>query len=295
MTWKGIFMGRRGLRAGWRFAIFLAISIPLSIAFPWIAGKLGYRPHRGFDPVNFLVSDGLGLGALLIAAAVMTLLERSRLGAYGLALRPGFGRRFAEGLLWGGASVALVAAGMAAFGDLSVSGLALHGSELAISAILWAAAMLGVGLFEEFLFRGYPQYALASGMGFWPAAVLLSLIFGGVHFATKPRETLTDIASIVLIGLFLCLTLRRTGDLWLAVGYHAAFDYMALVVFASPNTGMGRGERAAQHLLATSFRGPAWLTGGDCGMEASALIFLVLGASFLLFSRLHAFAPRQDK
>ncbi len=36
-------------------------------------------------------------------------------------------------------------------------------------------------MFEEFLFRGYAQFTLATGIGFWPAATALSAAFGAVH------------------------------------------------------------------------------------------------------------------
>ena len=287
MKWKSIFAGPGGIRAGWRLLLFILIAAVPSTALTWLALRMGFHGHRGFDATDFIVSDGLDLVGLLVAAAVMARIERRQLGDYGLRLAPGFLKRFGAGILWGTATVLAVAALMAAFGGLSVSGLALDGRALAASALLWAVSMVILGLFEEALFRGYPQQALATGMGFWPAAVLISGFFGALHYFTKPRETLVDAASVALIGLFLCLTLKRTGDLWLAVGYHAAFDYVALAVLASPNTGMPQGERAIGHLLSTSFTGPAWLTGGDCGLEASLLIFPVLAASFFLFSRRH--------
>lgn len=237
--------------------------------------------------MEVIVADGIDFVALLLAAAVMARIERRRPGDYGLRLSPGFAKRFGEGLAWGAATVLGVAALVAAFGGFSISGLALRGRELILSAALLAVSMVVLGLFEEALFRGYPQHALASSLGFWPAALLISAFFGALHYFTKPRETPVDATSVALIGFFLCLTLRRTGDLWLAVGYHASFDYVALAVLASPNTGMPAGERAVGHLLETSFSGPAWLTGGDCGLEASLLIFPVLAVSFLLFSRLH--------
>jgi len=286
MNWKQLFAGPRGIRAGWRLLVFLAIAVALMAGLPWLANWIGYRPHSGWHPVDFLVSDGLGFVALLIAAAVMARIEHSRQRDYGLWPSEGFTRRFGEGLLWGAGTVAAVAALIAACGGLSISGLA-PGKDLATFAILWALAMVILGLFEEYLFRGYPQRALASAMGFWPAAALLSGLFGALHYFTKPRETLADAVSVAGIGLLLCLTLRRSGDLWLAVGYHAAFDYAALVVLASPNTGMGPGERAIGHLLETSYRGSPWLTGGECGLEASLWMFPVLAAVFLLFSRVH--------
>jgi membrane protease YdiL (CAAX protease family) len=288
MKWKSVFAGSHGIRAGWRLLIFLGIAVALAAAFPWAASRMGYQPHSGWHPLDFLVSDGLGFLALLLAAAVMARIERRRVRDYGLPVRRGAGKFFGQGIVWGSATVAAVAALMAAFGGLSVRGLALHGRELASFALFWAVVMVILGLFEESLFRGYPQQTLASGMGFWPAAVLISALFGALHYFTKPRETVVDAASVALLGLFLCLTLRRTGDLWFAVGYHAAFDYVALIVLASPNTGMETGaERAVGHLLDTSFHGRVWLTGGDCGLEASWLMFPVLGALFLLFSRTH--------
>jgi hypothetical protein len=160
---------------------------------------------------------------------------------------------------------------IALFGGYSVSGLALTGGALLRSAVLWAVTMMLLGLYEELLFRGYPQLTLVTGMGFWPAAVLISALFAGVHYFFKPMEYIADALSVGLIGIFLCLTLRRTGSLWWAIGFHFAFDYAALVVFGAPTTG-NDGQRIADHLLASSWHGPAWLTGGPRGAEASCVL-----------------------
>src|SRR2546426_2151895 len=141
-------------------------------------------------------------------------LRRAFVGPQGI--RAGWG--------WGLGGVAALAALIAALGGLRVAGWALSGAPLARAAVLWAIAMTLIGLAEEFAFRGYPQFTLASGIGFWRAAALLSLVFGGLHYFLKPMENLADFASVGLIGLFLCLTLRRTGSLWFAVGFHAGFD-----------------------------------------------------------------------
>src|SRR2546428_14096417 len=107
-------------------------------------------------------------------------------------------------------------------------------------------------------------------------------------------EDLADFASVGLIGLFLCLTLRRTGSLWFAVGFHAGFDYAALTIVGAPNTGNG-GRPISDHLLATTFTGPDWLTGGPRGIEASLLAFPVIAVLFVLFDRRYppAAAPRE--
>jgi len=175
-------------------------------------------------------------------------------------------------------------------GAASVEGLAIHGPTLARFASLWAAAFLLLGFAEEFAYRGYSQATLTNGMGFWPAAVLLSAIFGAVHYFFKPMENWMDGLSVGLFGLFWCFTLWRTGTLWFAIGFHAMSDYADMVLFAQPNTG-NNGQSLTGHLLNVSYRGPEWLTGGPRGTEASALEFLILVLLFLAFGRAY---PRAE-
>jgi len=137
---------------------------------------------------------------------------------------------------------------------------------------------------EEFLFRGYAQVTLAEAIGFWPAAVVLSSVFGLIHLIFKPHEDWIDLLSVALYGMFWCLTLRRTGSLWFAVGFHAASDYTDMIVFAEPNSG-NDGKPLPGHLLDLQFHGPDWLTGGPRGTEASLLVFVVLAGLFYFFNR----------
>lgn len=282
---KSIFVGPNGIRAGWRFLAFAVLSTALAAGAQWfIIAVLGYRPHDGLARMDVLLSDAVGLVTALAAAAVMGRIERRPLGAYGLPVRRDALLRFAEGLLWGAFAVGALVGLIAAMGGLSIHGLALHGPALGAAALEWTATMIVLGLFEEFTFRGYPLVTLAQGMGFWPAALLLSALFGALHYFTKPMETVTDAVNVAMVGLFLCLTLARTGSLWLAAGFHAAFDYAALIVFAAPNTGNG-GRAVDGHLLEVSYRGPAWLTGGPAGIEASVFLWIVMALLAVAFLR----------
>lgn len=172
-----------------------------------------------------------------------------------------FRRHFWQGILWGfGASLVMITL-LRLFGAASFNGVALHGQALVTSALLWAAAFLLLGFAEEFAYRGYSQATLLGGMGFWPAAVLLSAIFGAVHYFFKPMENWMDGLSVGLFELFWCFTLWRTGTLWFAIGFHAMSDYADMVLFAQPNTG-NNGQSLTGHLLNVSYHGPDWLTGG---------------------------------
>jgi len=111
-------------------------------------------------------------------------------------------------------------------------GFALHGGALWYFLGLWIIANLLIGFSEELQFRSYLLATLADGIGFWAAAILLSIGFGALHYFLKPHERWEDFASTALLGLFVCLTLRRTGSLAFAIGFHAAFDFANLFVWS---------------------------------------------------------------
>jgi uncharacterized protein len=139
-----------------------------------------------------------------------------------------------------------------------------------------------VGLFEEFLLRGYSQFTLTRGVGFWPAALALSCAFGLIHLKND-EEHWPGLLAAAFIGLFFCLTLRRTGNLWFAVGFHAAWDWGETFFYSVPDSGM----TAPGHLLSSSLHGPAWLSGGSVGPEGSILCFLVIALVWILFAKIY--------
>src|SRR3954463_3199137 len=113
-----------------------------------------------------------------------------------------------------------------------------------------------------------------------------------INGCPRMRYTWIDPISVGLYGLFWCLTLRRTGSLWFAVGFHAASDYADMIVFAEPNSG-NDGQPLPGHLLDVRLHGPEWLTGGPRGSEASLLVFVVLAGLFYFFDR--AYPARWSK
>src|SRR3989442_350419 len=148
----------------------------------------------------------------------------------------------------------------AAFAIILAAPLSLLGPRASLGGAFRPAALLLVGFSEEFLFRGYALYTLSTGIGFWPAAGLLSALFGAVHLH-NPGESWIGGLSAGLIGLFFCFTVRRTGSLWFAIGLHAAWDYSESFVYSVPDSG----AMVPGHLLNSSFHGPRWLTGGTVG------------------------------
>ncbi len=233
---------------------------------------------------GLLIQEVILLSSALAAAAIMGMLESRGFSDYGLPGASFFGRRFWQGLVWGLVMISATILLIRLLGGFSFGELALQGPALWGYAVLWGLVFLAVGLFEEFFFRGYTQFTLASGIGFWPAATMISAVFGAWHLGNK-GEDIAGALSVFVIGMFFCLTLRRTGNLWFAVGLHASFDWGETFLFSVPNSGIV----APGHLLNSSFHGPIWLTGGTVGPEGSVLAFVVVALATVIFSR--AFPP----
>jgi membrane protease YdiL (CAAX protease family) len=282
---KSIFVGPQGIRAGWRFLLFVLGGFALGRGLDWlITHPLGYHYSPGWNPYDFMIDGASTLAVAVFVAWVLSRIEHRNFEEYGLTRRGAFGGYFWQGVLWGFVPSVVIVLMIWAAGGATFHGWALSGRALLIPAASWAVAMLLLAFAEEFLYRGYSQYTLATGMGFWPAAVLLSVVFGAIHYFLKPMESWRDGVSVGLYLLFWCLTVRRTGSLWFAIGFHAISDYTDMVIFAEPNTG-NNGQLLPGHLFNVSYHGPDWLTGGPCGTEASAFVFLILAGLFLLFHR----------
>ncbi|MGH9378294.1 MAG: CPBP family intramembrane glutamic endopeptidase [Terriglobia bacterium] len=278
-----IFLNQRELRSGWRLLVFVMLWAGLLFFLLALARGLIHLGPGAKHTRQLLLGEGLMLVAALIAAGILALAERRSFADYALPWRQAFGAKFWLGLVWGGLALTAVLLLIYYYHGFSFGPLATAGKKrLLLEAAVWAAGFFVVALYEEFFFRGYALYTLASGVGFWPASALLSIAFGAVHLR-NPGENWVGALAAGLIGLFCCFTVRRTGALWFAIGFHAMWDYAESFIFFVPDSG----TTIARHLFSSALYGPAWLTGGAVGPEASIFVFVVIANLFILVHLLY--------
>jgi uncharacterized protein len=274
---RTLFLGPDGLRAGWGFVFYLLMFYELrGLASAWVVTL-----HLG-DLWPMMIWEFLAFLAAVIPAFILARVERRSWSAYGLPGRQAFGKFFWVGGLWGFAAVTALLGSLYGLRVFDFGHLALHGPRAAKFAAFWALMFLLVGFLEEFLMRGYTQFTLTRGIGFWPSAVFLSAAFGYIHHGNE-GEQWRGLLAAAAIGFFFCLTLRRTGNLWFAVGFHAAWDWGETFFYSVPDSG----TLFPGHLLSSSLHGNPWLTGGTVGPEGSALCFVVIGLLWILFDRVY--------
>lgn len=220
--------------------------------------------------------------AAIAPAFIIARAEGRPFGEYGLPVRLAFGKLFWTGAAWGFGALTILVLVLRLAGALTISGRVLHGLRIGKFALFWALFFLIVAAYEEFAFRGYTLFAISRSAGFWPIAVVSSLIFGSIHHLNA-GESWTGALGAAAIGLFFCLTLRRTGTLWFAVGMHAAWNWGETFLYSVPDSGFV----SPGHLLKSTLQGPQWLTGGSVGPEGSVLLFALVAVLWVAFDRMY--------
>lgn len=273
---RGLFYGPLELRVGWRLLIFVVMVAVLMFAKAALLRRL---PHSSDQAVSYVVDKTLKFALILLASWIMTKIEARTIAAYGLPWRKMFRHQF-----WKGAAMAFL--GLTGFLTLShfagvfrFGGTALSGNEIWKWSVLYGFGFIVVALEEEFHYRGYQLYTLTKAIGFWPAATALSVLFGISHLGNS-GETWLGVFNASAGGLLFCLLLRRSGDLWMPIGFHASWDWTQTFFCGVPDSG----HVLPGHLFSGNFYGPRWLTGGTVGPEGSALLTLLLILFWLCFS-----------
>jgi membrane protease YdiL (CAAX protease family) len=117
-------------------------------------------------------------------------------------------------------------------GEVAERGLAGALGLVAAGMVMYAAS----ALFQELAFRGYFFQNLAERLPTRTAAVTAGLIFALLHLPgegfSSPPLTLVVVVDLTLMACFLTLTRLVTGSLWLAIGFHTAWNWVMDYVFS---------------------------------------------------------------
>ncbi len=266
--------GRKALFAFGRTILFGGVFAALVYVLQRLLSGLLPRAAEsaGSSPVSVITGETALLVPILIATALMALLEKRSVWSYGLR-DTYWWRRLIVGAVAGFAILSLLIGLLAVTGHIVFDGVALTRANALRFGAEWAFACLLIGMVEELLFRGYVQQTLARGIGFWPAAVLLSTVFGALHLGNSGEEAFGAVGA-VLGGLVFCYSLWRASSLWWAIGAHGAWDWAESYFYGTSDSG----TTSVGHLLTSHPAGASWMSGGSVGPEGSIFVIVALVA-----------------
>jgi membrane protease YdiL (CAAX protease family) len=181
-------------------------------------------------------------------------------------------RFFGTGLLSGFLSITALVLPMWAAGGLTFDGIRLPGADRASYPLRWMIGMLFAGFAEECGLRGFSLFAIAEVVGVFPAALVSALIFMGMHIG-NPGENFLGLSQVFCFGLLCSMNVLRSGSIWWAIAFHAAWDWTEESFYGT----IGSGYWFDGHLFQFQPHGPSMISGGTAGPEGSILVFAVLG------------------
>lgn len=215
-----------------------------------------------------LVKEAVLLGLVLATYkfAIVRLGVQPRDDLPGKGSLPDLGKGIAAGAL----IFSLVVGAAAAVGVYRVVGRGdASGLLPALVSICLVPAFMEELLFRGILFRWIEEFA-----GSWGALLVTSALFGLAHIFNPGATWFSTFAIAVEAGLLLGGAYMLTRSLWMPIGLHAAWNFTQGEIFGVPVSG-----GASQGLLQSELSGPALLSGGNFGLEASLFAVVIATAA----------------
>ncbi|AGL21548.1 CPBP family intramembrane glutamic endopeptidase [Actinoplanes sp. N902-109] len=237
-----------------------------------LAGSLAVGAVQ-WNPVLTLVLGLVTAVATLLAYGWVV--RRSEHRAPTEVARSGAGRALGRGMLIGLAMFGAVIGTIALLGDYRVTGWGSVTGAIALFGFMAAAAVT-----EEVIFRGILFRILEERAGTWWSLALTSTLFGLMHLFNEHATLWGAVAIAVEAGAMLAAAYAATRKLWVPIGLHFAWNFAEGGLFGTQVSGTD----APKGLLDGVLSGPALVSGGDFGPEASLYTLaagIALTAAFL--------------
>lgn len=263
------------LRAGWKFAAYLALFFLILVATR-IAFSIGGDFNLPADSIalNELTLFIPAAAALLMAARFV---DHRPLKAFGVGFLPQWWRDLQLGLAMAAGMLVVLFLGCLVLGYVSISWTGRQAPAVTLIGTL--GLLLIAALTEELIFRSFALQVLMEGIGTWPAVIVMSVLFGLGHM-NNPGSSALGMVNTIVAGVLLSLAYARTRSLWLPYGIHIGWNVGLGFVLGFRLSGLD-----LPSLWTTGVAGSDTILGGDYGPEGGLLATFIFAASAVIVER----------
>lgn len=247
------------LRPGWRIPLLLLWTIPILAGLGWLSKLIQLGESQ---PMFLPIKAATGLAYILSLLGVYALFARvvERRNPAELKVDRGALRHLALGFLMGGGVMLCLTAVLALAGCYRVA--SLNSAWFMLRALIF---YLPQSFIEDFLFCLILYRLLREGLGRRAALIVAPLLFMAAHLGNR-NESPIGLLEIFTGGCLMYYAFDRTGSFWTVWAMHFSWNFIMNGVLGLANSG-----QAIPGFIRPVVSGPAWLTGGATGPEASVL------------------------
>ena len=177
------------------------------------------------------------------------------------------------GILVGFNIMVLVVSTIVAMGDATVTWKGFSVEKQFSVFMMFLAVAVG----EEMIFRGVIFRWIDEQWNTWVALLISAILFGWIHISNDNATWWSSLGIAIEAGLLLGAAYKWSGNLWVPIGIHWAWNYTQGNIFGFAVSG----THAGTSMLTPTVHGPDIITGGGFGPEAS-IISVTLGVLLTL-------------
>lgn len=259
--------------------MFPLIRIPLlgGILFVGMGINNGFlETYRNATPTALALVLLVVALALALYSAFVRLVENRPVSELSMA---GAGGEFGMGLLLGFGLYSACILILFLLGYYRIEGLNPWMLMLPIVPVAISSAFM-----EELIYRGVLFRVTEEYLGSWIALIATSAIFGARHLGNPDATVIGAVFIAVEAGVLLAAVYMLTRRLWMAIGLHMSWNFTQAAIFS----GTVSGVEMPPGLVKAVIEGPQLMTGGQFGVEASIVAFLLCTATGVVLLMLAA-------
>lgn len=286
---KKLFIGNDGcIRSGLQMVLLyvgmniaqMAILLPINIVLGIIIGIQSVQTDVSglqvfftgytFQSVFMILCNIISIVMVVILFKVMNKCKAKDMGL--TPIRKDY-KDLIIGLILGAASISIIILIYYVRGDVKFNGIHIT-SDLIVGLLLFVS----VGLIEEILVRGCFQHIIYLRHSIAWAIMIPSLIFSVMHFL-NPNISYVAALNIALVGIIFGLMTYKSGNLWMAIGYHITWNYFQGNIFNIEVSGTTHGTALIESVRTQD----TILNGGAFGIEGGLICTALLTLTIIYF------------
>lgn len=249
--------------AVWRVVHVPAMLAAMSAALLFVAASAAGLMAFGFQALAHVPGSGYLVPFIAAAIVAITYVLFARLVERRPAIeelgRDGAVAEFASAY---GAGVCLVLLVLAAI--WSLGGARLVGVNAPTVLLQPLLVQLFAAIGTELVICALAFRLVERWLGSWLTLLLTAAFFGAVRYVASDGEPFAVLAVAIEAGLLFAAPYMLTRRLWAAIGLNAGWKFAQISIFGVPAA-----YDYSHSVLQLVVGGPAWLTGGLAGPDAS--------------------------